>query len=76
MTQARWGGQTQQGHVGRRIRAAARYIPQELPGSWEGEGQDQEKEEEEEEEVEEKEEGGKSQPRHTLKSCQLSLKLF
>lgn len=46
MTQARWGGQTQQGHVGRRLRAAVRYIPQELPGGWEGEGQDQEKEEE------------------------------
>lgn len=75
MTQARWGGQTQQGHVGRRLRAAVRYIPQELAEGWEGEGHDQEKEEEEEEEVEEKE-GGGSQPMSTLKSCQLSFKLF
>lgn len=78
VTQARWAGQTQQGHVERRLRAAVRYIPQELPGGWEGEGQDQEKEEEAAGEAVEIGEGsgGKSQARSTLKSCQLSLKLF
>lgn len=62
MTQALWGGQTQEGHVGRRLRAAVRYIRQELAEGWEGEGQDQEKEEEEEEEVEEKEGGVGGEP--------------